>query len=84
MPMVWRVTELDPGRSFTWSTTSPGQTTEATHQVRSMGAGTSEVVLSLDQTGAFASVFGVAFRRMTRRYLRMEADGLAQFVGHSV
>jgi uncharacterized protein YndB with AHSA1/START domain len=83
MPVLWRVTELDPGRSFTWSTATPGQTAVATHTVRPMGAGTSEVCLTFDQSGALSPMLGVLFRGVTRRYVRMEAEGLARYVSGS-
>ncbi len=81
MPVVWRVTELDPGRSFTWEYSTPGQTATAVHEVHPMGAGTSEVVLTVDQSGALAPFIGLALGGLTRRYLKMEADGLAQHLG---
>jgi uncharacterized membrane protein len=84
MPVVWRVTELDPGRSFTWTSATPGQTAVATHAVRPMGAGTSEVHLTFDQSGALSPVLGLVLGNMTRRYVRMEAEGLARYVAGTV
>ena len=78
--VVWQVTEVDPGRSFTWISVTPGQTSVATHAVRSMGAGTSELRLTLHQSGALSPVLGLMFVNLTRRYLRMEAEGLARFL----
>ena len=80
MPIIWSVTELDPGRSFTWRSSTPGQTSVASHGVRPMGAGTSEVRLVVDQSGALSPIFGVFLTNLTRRYLRMEAEGLARYV----
>src|ERR1700753_3558426 len=36
-PARWRVTELEPGRSFTWETSAPGVTTAGGHEVTSDG-----------------------------------------------
>jgi uncharacterized protein YndB with AHSA1/START domain len=78
VPVVWTVTELDPGRSFTWEAESAGVRSRASHEVRAMGAGTSELRLTFDQTGPLSPVIGAVLGRLTRRYVRMEAEGLAQ------
>ena len=83
-PVVWQVTALDPGRSFAWTASTPGQTSVATHAVRPMGAGTSEVQLTFEQSGPFSPILGVVLGNLTRRYVRMEAEGLARFVEGSV
>jgi uncharacterized membrane protein len=83
-PVVWQVTSLDPGRSFSWTVSTPGQTSVATHAVRPMGAGTSEVQLTFDQTGPLSPMLGVVLGNLTRRYVRMEAEGLARFVAGNV
>ena len=80
MPVIWRVSELDPGRSFTWTSSTPGQDASVTRSVRPMGAGTSELTITVDITGVLAPVFGVTVNRITRRYLRMEAEGLARYL----
>ena len=84
MPVVWRVTELDPGRAFIWTSSTPGQTAVASHAVRPMGAGTSEVTLTFDQSGALSPFLGVMFGGITRRYVRMEAEGLARHMAGGV
>ena len=76
--VVWTVTELDPGRSFTWAAEGAGVRSRATHEARAMGAGTSEVRLTFEQTGPLAPVVDAVLGRLTRRYVRMEAEGLAQ------
>jgi uncharacterized membrane protein len=80
MPVIWRVSKLDPGRSFTWTSSTPGQDATVTRSVRPMGAGTSELTITVDITGVLAPVFGVTVSRITRRYLRMEAEGLARYL----
>ena len=78
LPVVWTVTELDEGRSFSWAAEGAGVRSVATHEVRPMGAGTSELRLTFDQTGPLAPVLDPFLSRLTRRYVRMEAEGLAQ------
>src|SRR5215510_4873203 len=38
--VVWEVTKWEPGRSWTWTTTSPGARTEASHVLSRSGEGT--------------------------------------------
>jgi uncharacterized membrane protein len=80
-PLTWVVTSLDAGRAFTWRSTSGGVVTEATHEVIPGPAGTSTIRLSIDQTGAFAAPVSVLFRGLAKRYLRLEAEGLAAAAG---
>jgi uncharacterized membrane protein len=74
--LVWRVTELDPGASWTWVQRSPGGLTVASHDVLALPDGRSRVHQRLDQGGPVGALVGRAMRRMTRRYLDLEAQGL--------
>jgi hypothetical protein len=73
--LVWTVTEIQPGASWTWVQRSPGGLTIARHEVVPMAGGTS-VRQELAQHGIVGSVVGVLMRPMTRRYLAMESQGL--------
>lgn len=70
------VTELDPGRSFTWVATGPGVLTTARHEVEPLHEGASRVRLSVSQSGWLGSVMGRFYRGLTERYLANEANGL--------
>lgn len=74
--LVWEVTELDPGASWTWRQRSPGGTTLAFHQVSALDADHARVRLGLDQRGPVGVAAGLLTRRLTRRYLDTEARGL--------
>ncbi len=74
--MVWEVTELEPEASFTWSTSRGELTTTAGHQLRANEAGTTEVVLSIDQHGPMAGIVGLFTSKLIAKYLAMEAEGL--------
>ena len=77
LPVVdWTVTELDPGRSFTWGSESTGMSSQGVHDVRATGDGTSEAHLVFEQVGSMSALVGLVLGRMTRRYVQMEADGL--------
>ncbi|HVL67590.1 MAG TPA: SRPBCC family protein [Vicinamibacterales bacterium] len=74
-PALWRVTAIEPGRSFTWVTWSPGLRVVAHHWVEPSPAG-ARATLSLDLQGLFGGLFGQLTRRITERYLAFEARGL--------
>lgn len=75
--VVMEVTEVDPGRSFTWVSRSPGIVTTAVHDVAETGPSTCELTLTFEMVGPLGSVTGVLFGGLIRRYVQMEADGLA-------
>ena len=74
---AWTVTEVVPGRSFSWESKAPGSLAVGEHEITPTGDDTCEVRLMLDQTGPFGSLVGLLYRGLTRRYVQMEADGLA-------
>ncbi|MET0458777.1 MAG: SRPBCC family protein [Ilumatobacteraceae bacterium] len=78
--LVWEVTEVEPGVSWTWVSRSPGARTVATHLLRSTGPSSTTVEQVIEQTGVLGSLVGRLTRRLTRRYLAMEAAGLEQRV----
>jgi len=73
--LVWEVTALEPGVSWTWQQRSVGGLTLASHEVVAQGAGTL-VRQRIDQRGPVGVVVGALMRRLTRRYLELEAQGL--------
>lgn len=75
--VVWTVTELEPGRSWTWEARSPGAHTVATHRLTTDGTIT-VAEQSIVQSGALGRIVGRLYRGLTVRYLAMEADGLKQ------
>jgi uncharacterized protein YndB with AHSA1/START domain len=78
LPAVWwTVTELDPGRSFTWESVGPGSRSVASHLVERAGRRTTQVTLTIDQGGLLGGAFGWLYRGLTTRYVQMEAEGLA-------
>ena len=70
------VTELEPGRSFTWVATGPGVLTTARHSIEPLATGGSRVRLSVEQAGWLGSLMGRFYRGLTDRYLATEAAGL--------
>jgi uncharacterized membrane protein len=74
--LVWEVTDVTPGASWTWVQRSPGGVTEARHDVTPDGAGRTRVRQVLDQRGLLGTLVGLLMRPMTKRYLDLEAAGL--------
>lgn len=73
----YTVTDLDPGRSFTWVATGPGVKTTAHHDLEGLGDGErTRVTLGVAQAGWLGSVMGRFYRGLTERYLANEAAGL--------
>ena len=75
-PVVWEVTSLEPGRSFSWEAIVPGLTTIGEHRVTAESPGRSTATLGIRRSGPFAAVADLAFGRVDRRYVGMEAEGL--------
>jgi len=78
--VVWTVTALERGASWTWVARSPGARTTATHALQRIDDGTTLVTQAIEQRGVVGTLVGVLARRLTRRYLAMEAAGLRQRV----
>jgi uncharacterized membrane protein len=74
--LVWEVTELVPGSSWTWVQRSPGGLTVARHDVIAESDNRTQVRQQLDQRGPLGALVGFLMRGMTRRYLDLEAAGL--------
>lgn len=75
-PVVWEVTSLEPGRSFSWRARGPGFTTIGEHRVTAEGPERASATLGIRRTGPLAAVADLAFGRVDRRYVTMEAEGL--------
>ena len=73
---MWRVTEVDPGRGWNWEQRSPGGRTLAVHEVVDQGDGTTLVRQRIEQRGPVGALVGRLTRRLTVRYLQLEAEGL--------
>jgi uncharacterized membrane protein len=72
----WKVTEIEPGTSWTWVQRSPGVNVTARHYVTARPGGGTLVRQELDQRGFLGALVGWLMVRKTRRFLRQEAHGL--------
>jgi hypothetical protein len=75
-PVIWTVSELEPGRVFTWVARSPGVRTVGFHRVEALGADRSRLTLGVDQAGWLAPLAAALMGARTRRYVTMEGEGL--------
>jgi hypothetical protein len=74
--VVWTVTDIQPQRSWRWENRSVGAKTSADHVLIPLDDGRTRVEMSIDQRGVIGRPVGWLVRRITHRYLRMEAEGL--------
>lgn len=76
LKLVWTVTEVSPGTSWTWEQRSPGGLTVAYHQVIAHSERATRIHQRLEQRGPIGAMVGLAMRSMTRHYLDLEGQGL--------
>jgi ligand-binding SRPBCC domain-containing protein len=74
-PALWKVTAIEPGKSFTWVSVAPGLRVVGRHQVEPTPTG-SRATLSLDMQGILGGLWGRMTKGITERYIAFEADGL--------
>ncbi len=74
--LVWEVTDVAPGVSWTWVQRSPGGATSALHSLTPIAGDRTLVRQVLDQRGPVGALIARFMIRTTRRYLEMEAQGL--------
>ena len=78
-PGKFRITALEPGKSFTWASGIPGIVfVHAKHTVEPAPFG-ARVALVLRFDGLLGGVMGKKMAELNHRYLRMEAAGLKRF-----
>ncbi|MER5703259.1 SRPBCC family protein [Micromonospora sp. NPDC002296] len=75
-PAVWRVVEVEAPYRFVWVSNAPGVRSRGDHRIVPLPDGRVRVELTLEQSGPLAAVVGRLYGGLTRRYLRLEADGL--------
>jgi uncharacterized membrane protein len=73
---VWTVTALEPGRYFEWRNSSPGLTSVGGHRVTPAAGGATRVTLTLTWSGWLTPIIGFFYGKLSRRYVRTEAEGL--------
>ena len=77
-PMVWTVTDLEEGSSFSWRARRPGLVMTAHHRFAPQPDGTVLVTLGLDAGGPLGKLLGTLLGGKVDRALGQEAAGLKQ------
>ena len=74
--LIWKVTDIDPGLSWTWVQTAPGAVASARHEVITQPNGRTLVRQQLDQRGLLGALVARLMVEKTKRFLQLEAQGL--------
>jgi len=74
-PALWKVSSVEPGKSFTWVSTAPGMRVVGRHSVEATAIG-SRAILNLTYSGLLGGLFARLTRGITERYIGFEARGL--------
>ena len=74
-PALWKLTEIIPGKTFTWTSGGPGFKSIASHTIEPRNTG-ARVTLRLEYRGLLGGAFGKMTAGITERYMAMEASGL--------
>ena len=74
--LVWQVTEVANGASWTWVQRSPGGSALARHEVIATSDGRTLVRQEIEQSGPVGALVARLMARLTKRYLDIEAKGL--------
>jgi uncharacterized membrane protein len=74
--MLWKVTELTEGRSFSWEARRPGLLLVAGHTIESLESNGAKVRLSIHQGGAIGTLFAPLTAGFAKRNVEAEAQGL--------
>lgn len=74
--LTYTITALDDGRSFTWQAGNAVSRGVGEHVLTPRVAGGCTATLRLTQHGPAARLVGLLLDRITRRYVRAEAEGL--------
>lgn len=78
-PAKWTVTNVEPGRSFTWVSVGSGVRVTGRHSVESVGDG-GRATLSIEVQGMLGGILWRMTRDITERHVTFEAKG-AQSAG---
>jgi uncharacterized membrane protein len=74
--LVWKVTEIDPGSSWTWVQRSPGVRVTARHWVSTQPGGRTLVRQQLEQRGLLGGLVGRLMTKKAKRFIELEGQGL--------
>ena len=73
---IWDITVWDAPSYFEWTQKTVGATSVAGQRVEALGEGRARLTLTLDLRGFLIPIFGRLFKKLTNRYMNLEAEGI--------
>lgn len=73
---TWEITSWDAPSYFEWFQKTSGVTTVAGHRVEALDGDRSRLTLTLEMSGLLVPVIGLFYRKLTDRYMALEAAGM--------
>ncbi len=73
---IWDVTVWDAPSFFEWTQKTGGITSVAGHRVEALGEDRTRLSLTLDMRGPLIPIIGLFYRKLTNRYMGLEAEGM--------
>jgi uncharacterized membrane protein len=73
---TWDITVWDVPSYFEWTQKSGGMTVAAGHRVEAIGVDRARLTLTVEMRGPLAPIVGVFYRKLTDRYMTLEAEGM--------
>ena len=76
---IWAITVWDAPSYFEWTQKTSGIASVAGHRVEPLGEGRARLTLTLDMRGFLIPV-ALFYKRLTNRYMNLEAEGMKRAV----
>ena len=73
---TWEITVWEAPSYFEWIQKTTGATSVAGHRVETLPDGRSRLTLTLDMRGFLIPIVAVFYRKLTNRYMDLEAEGM--------
>ena len=73
---TWDVTSWDAPSYFEWTQRTGGTTSVAGHRVAALGGSRARLTLTLDMRGFLVPIIALFYKRLTNRYMNLEAEGI--------
>src|SRR5918997_4297410 len=73
---TWDITVWDAPSYFEWTQRTGGTTSVAGHRVEALGEDRARLTLTLQMRGFLIPVIGLFYKKLTNRYMDLEAEGM--------
>lgn len=82
-PAIWEVTDWQAGKGFSWTSKRPGLQLTGEHYLEQKDEGVCRIRLTMKFEGLLAMPVYFLTKKLTLRYMTLEAEGLQLFCEHS-